>query len=97
MKSLYLAAVILLFFAVGVRSEEPAQAKKPGGSGPEEVVERIIKVEGSLERPRVIFILPRAKLWKEDLSKRSFVGEILEPVYPETVIEDILSNRTVRR
>lgn len=97
MKSLYLAAIILLFFAVGVRAEETISPKKSMGPGPEEVVERIIKIEGSLERPRVIFILPRAKLWKEDLSKRSFVGEILEPVYPETVIEDILSNRTVRR
>ncbi|MEK6726685.1 MAG: hypothetical protein AABY54_09090 [Deltaproteobacteria bacterium] len=97
MKSLCLAAVILLFFAAGVRSEETASTKKSMGSGPEEIVERIIKVEGSLERPRVIFILPRAKLWKEDLSKRSFVGEILESVYPETVIEDILRNRTVRR
>lgn len=97
MKSICIAAAVLLFFAVGVRSEDTAQAKKTAGSGPEEVVERIIKVEGSLERPRVIFILPRARLWKVDLSRRDFVGEILEPAYPGKVIEDILRNRTVRR
>lgn len=62
-----------------------------------QVVERVIKVEGALERPRVIFILPRGRLWKEDLSKRSFIGEMLEQVYPESVMEDIFSNSTVRR
>ena len=97
MKSLYATIVISLFLVVGVRAEEAMSPKKSIGSGPEEVVERIIKVEGSLERPRVIFILPRAKLWKEDISKKSFVGEFLEQIYPETVIEDIISNRTVRR
>lgn len=62
-----------------------------------EVVERIIKVEGTLERPRVIFILPRGKLWREDLSRRSFVEEMLEQVYPESVMENIFSNKPVRR
>ena len=33
MKSLCLAAVILLFFAAGVRSEETASTKKSMGSG----------------------------------------------------------------
>ncbi len=56
------------------RSDEPA------------VIERIIKVEGTIERPRVIFIVPMSKLWKDDIFKKSFVDDILKPIYPKFAI-----------
>ena len=52
-----------------------------------DIIERIIKVEGSVDKPRVIFIIPRARLWKEDFSRKSFVIDILKPVYPEFLIK----------
>jgi hypothetical protein len=52
------------------------------------VIERVIKVEGNLERPRVIFIIPRSKLWRDDIFKKSFVDDILKPVYPKLAIKE---------
>ena len=50
------------------------------------VIERVIKVEGTIERPRVIFIIPRSKLWRDNIFKKSFVDDILKPVYPKLEI-----------
>jgi len=53
-----------------------------------EIIERIIRIEGTIEKPRVLFIVPRAVLWRQDRHrKKSFVTEILEPVYPESLIK----------
>ncbi len=61
------------------------------------VVERVIKIEGVLEKPRVIFIVPRAKLWKEGTGGKSFLSDILTPVYPEPLIKrQYVNNRTGR-
>ena len=54
----------------------------------QEVIERVIKIEGTVEKPRVIFILPRARLWKEEFLRKSFVSDILKPVYPESVLKE---------
>ena len=53
-----------------------------------EIIERIITVEGSIEKPRVIFIIPRAKVWKEDPSRKSFINDTLRPVYPGHLIRE---------
>lgn len=57
-----------------------------------EITERIIEIKGTLEKPRVIFIVPKARLQKEVRSeeehlKKSFVSDILKPVYPEFLIK----------
>ena len=43
-------------------------------------------MEGTIERPRVIFIIPRSKLWRDNIFKKSFVDDILKPVYPKLEI-----------
>lgn len=53
-----------------------------------EIIERTITVEGSLEKPRVIFIIPRAKVWKEDPDRKSFINDTLRPVYPGHLIRE---------
>ncbi len=57
------------------------------GDERQEVIERVIKIEGTVEKPRVIFIVPRARLWKEEFLRKSFVSDILKPVYPESVLK----------
>lgn len=52
------------------------------------IIERIIKIEGTIEKPRVIFIVPRAKLWRKNMYlTKSFDVEMLEPEYPESLIK----------
>lgn len=60
------------------------------GKGPEnqQIIERIVKIEGTIEKPRVLFILPRAHIWKDDPLRKSFFDDILKPVYPEALLKD---------
>ncbi|VAV83618.1 hypothetical protein MNBD_DELTA01-2129 [hydrothermal vent metagenome] len=51
------------------------------------VVERIIRVEGSVEKPRVLFIVPRSKLWRGGFLNKSFKDDIMMPVYPDKLIK----------
>lgn len=51
--------------------------------GEDTIINRTIKIEGSVEKPRTIFIVPKALLWKEDIAGKRFVDELLKPVYPE--------------
>jgi len=51
------------------------------------VVERIIRVEGSVEKPRVLFIVPRSKLWRGGFLNKSFKDDIMTPVYPDKLIK----------
>lgn len=69
----------MALFAFGAGSSE-ARSDEP------KVQERVIKIEGALERPRIIYIVPRSKLKKEGIEGKSFVTEILSPVYPEHLI-----------
>ncbi|MBI5599348.1 MAG: hypothetical protein HY890_06365 [Deltaproteobacteria bacterium] len=64
------AAVSLAAVVEGKPPDEPA------------VVQRVIKVEGTVDKPRVIFIVSRSRLWKGDFMDKSFLTEILAPVYP---------------
>jgi hypothetical protein len=50
-----------------------------------DITERVIKIEGSLERPRTLFIVPRARLWKGDLLDKSFRERLLDPLFPESI------------
>lgn len=68
-----------------IRGDEPA------------VVEHVIKIEGSVEKPRVIFIVPRSKLWRDDIFKKSFVADILRPVYPKLSIKGEGQDKDLRR
>ncbi len=51
------------------------------------VVERIIRVEGSVEKPRVLFIVPRSRLWRGGFLNKSFKDDIMAPVYPDKLIK----------
>ena len=46
------------------------------------ITERVIKIEGTLEKPRVIFIVPKAKLWSGNITDKSYRDEFLKPLYP---------------
>lgn len=73
-------------------------ANKPITRGDEPiVVEHVIKVEGSVEKPRVIFIIPRSKLWRDDIFRKSFIVDILRPIYPKLSINEEGSDRNLRR
>lgn len=48
-----------------------------------DIVSRTIRIEGSPEKPRVIFIVPKAKVWDNSVARRSFLKELLEPASPE--------------
>ncbi|MBI5826847.1 MAG: hypothetical protein HZB22_03870 [Deltaproteobacteria bacterium] len=67
-------AVLAPCAAARARAEEPR------------IIERVIRIEGSQERPRVIFIVPRSKLRKEGLENKSYLTDILAPVYPEGLV-----------
>lgn len=82
----------LIFLAISLIYSTKGVAAEPGPAE-EEITERIIEIKGTLEKPRVIFIVPKARLKKEVRSeeeplKRSFVSEILKPVYPEFLIKE---------
>ncbi|MEK7313443.1 MAG: hypothetical protein AAB210_02515 [Deltaproteobacteria bacterium] len=46
------------------------------------VMERVIRIEGTVEKPRVIFIVPKAKLWSGSITDKSYRDEFLKPLYP---------------
>ncbi len=52
-----------------------------------DVVSRVIRIEGSVEKPRVIFIVPRSRLWRGGFLNKSFKEDILRPVYPDKLIK----------
>lgn len=51
----------------------------------QEIISRTIRIEGSPEKPRVIFIVPKARVWDSDIAHKSFLRELLEPAYPEAM------------
>ncbi|MCK5237349.1 MAG: hypothetical protein KAR06_10215 [Deltaproteobacteria bacterium] len=55
------------------------------------IIQRVIKIEGAVEKPRTIFILPKADFFEETYLKRSFEDELLEPLGPEHVRDLILN------
>lgn len=79
--------LLLIFFQVFLPENISAQQK----SDEPEITERIIKIKGSLDKPRVIFIVPRANLWKKNVFKKNFIKDILKPVYPKPLIKELES------
>ncbi|MCK4738819.1 MAG: hypothetical protein KAT46_02620 [Deltaproteobacteria bacterium] len=56
------------------------------------VIQRVIKIEGSIEKPRTIFILPRAKLWGGSVLEKSFRQEFLTPIFPAELTASTMNN-----
>jgi len=75
--AIFLVSLAVLAGAAGANAQERRHDEPV-------ITERVIKIEGTVENPRVIFIVSRSRLWKGDLLEKSFVDGILEPVYPET-------------
>jgi hypothetical protein len=47
------------------------------------IITRVIKIEGSVEKPRVIFIVPKARLWRAHIIDKDFTEELLRPIRPD--------------
>lgn len=90
-KALLIIAAIVLAVPYCSNDAMALQGEEP------RVIERVIKIEGVLEKPRVIFIVPRAKLWKDMAGVKSFVPDILTPVYPEQLIKEQKVYNSIRR
>ncbi|MEE9615354.1 MAG: hypothetical protein V3W31_10470 [Thermodesulfobacteriota bacterium] len=79
MKVFLLSSAIVLFAGLAL----PPTAR--GAEPPEEErAVRVIKIKGSLEKPRTLFIVPKARLWDDDIPNKRFIDEVLEPLYPES-------------
>lgn len=93
----------LLGLSLALLLDQAAAQAVETGKGPEnqQIIERIIKIEGTVEKPRVLFILPRARIWKDDPLRKSFFDDILKPVYPEALLKDFtryeLNKHIIRR
>ena len=98
MKNRLYTAIIFFFLSVSVFicSIKDSTAAE-GRNEPEIIIERIVKVEGSVEKPRVIFIVPRARLWRPWIERKSFVPNILNPVYPDFISNEGDFNNPARR
>lgn len=70
-----LIIVAAAFFGYADDNNNLAQPEK------QEIISRTIRIEGSPEKPRVIFIVPKARLWDGNISHKSFLKELLEPAY----------------
>lgn len=94
--------VALLMSCLALLLDPPAaQAVETNKRPDPQIIERIIKIEGTIERPRVLFILPRARIWRDDPLRKSFFDDILKPVYPEALLKDFtkyeLNKHIIRR
>lgn len=81
----FILAIIILVHARNSRAADPESET--------DVTERVIEIKGTLEKPRIIFILPKARLRKEarvegESLTRSFIPDILKPVYPEFLTKE---------
>lgn len=89
-RPLIVSFLLVLLLCLPCLAAEPEAEEK-------EITERIIEIKGTLEKPRVIFIVPKARLQKEarteeEQLKKSFVSDILKPVYPEFLKEEGIYN-----
>lgn len=81
---------VILFFAPNISGADPKSAEP-------KITERIIKIKGTVDKPRVIFIVPRAKLWKKSIFGKDYIQDILKPVYPESLIKELGSYNPKKR
>ena len=80
MKDLLIIAAAFLLLAV----LSPLAAEAETVPATESIVlERVIKVEGSVEKPRIIFIVPKARLWRASIIDKDFTEELLRPIRPD--------------
>lgn len=85
-RRLAIAALLAVFFFFGTTATTLARSFGKLEREPT-VVQRIIRIEGSVEKPRVLFIVPRSRLWRGGFLNKSFKDDILSPVYPEKLIK----------
>lgn len=73
-------AIFVLMMALAAGRSVAADME---ASGEKDVItERVIRIEGTVEKPRVIFIVPKAKLWSGSITDKSYRDEFLKPLYP---------------
>ena len=75
-----------IFIAIFVLMIALAPGRSPAIEAADEknaVTERVIRIEGTVEKPRVIFIVPKAKLWSGSITDKSYRDEFLKPLYPD--------------
>ena len=94
-KLICVTTISLIIAALGIEWDSIAGADD--GSREPQITERTIKIEGTVEKPRVLFIVPRARIWKEFSFHKSFHEEILTPVYPEGFMTEPKSEKERRR
>jgi len=86
MKRLAIAVILATLFFFFTTASVQARSFRKLEREPT-VVERIIKIEGTVEKPRVLFIVPRSRLWRGGFLNKSFKDDILRPVYPDKLIK----------
>ena len=75
----------------------PAASARTLGKGKDGVIfQRVIRIEGEVEKPRVLFIVPRARLWGGYILDKSFRSALIEPIYPEELRSRDGTNKTRR-
>lgn len=77
--------LLLLLFASALTFGARKVWGERGAAFEPAVTQRIITIEGTVEKPRVLFIVSRSRLWKGDSLEKSFVRDILEPVDHEPI------------
>lgn len=79
MKIIIITTLVTAVFTIAlfIPSEALGQPKET-----QTIVERVIRIEGSIEKPRVIFIVPKARLWRADITEKDFTEELLRPMRP---------------
>lgn len=83
MKRAFYAILTTLTASVLLRGGAVIAANEPQVEGTEQkIVERIIQIEGTIEKPRVLFILPRARVWRPGALHKSRMPDVMEPKLP---------------
>ncbi|MBI5235311.1 MAG: hypothetical protein HY886_03580 [Deltaproteobacteria bacterium] len=83
-RAFYTILAILTMFAAGLLTSFVAAAanEPPVSENEQKIVERIIQIEGTIEKPRVLFILPRARVWRPGVLHRNHLPDVMEPKLP---------------
>lgn len=79
-------------FAFLLAASYPLMAAETEKTDTEGVIHRTITIEGEVDKPRTIFIVPKARFFGGgDYLNKSYRDRLLEPLRPEST-KDILSN-----
>ncbi|HHL40020.1 MAG TPA: hypothetical protein ENJ37_05900 [Deltaproteobacteria bacterium] len=85
--ALAIAAAVLLLRAPCASASADVM-ERDAKAGEPVIVERVIRIEGTIEKPRILFIVPRARIWRADFFGKSFLDDMLRPVYPDKLTEE---------